>query len=335
MGEVMKSILSLAILASGLGSAGALADSPLTDAFSDYLGSCWANHQEGQPAPEIYCFERLENDFVRIVRENPGPHGMFLNEQHLSWDAEAEVIRSTMYTMMGGVIDSDGIIEDGHATLFQYHDETGELQLKFNWGPVIGESGSMIREQFLGEDYGGWNTEAERVFTREPAITRRRLAYAMWGNSGHGRAIFYFEHLLDSCWSAPLDGTEAVDTHCFSDLLGVFVRDRHIVEGNPDYSGEMLLHYDEESEQLRFRYVNSIGGVSRGFATMWNREIKFEEETYIAPDGEEQTFRGRYYDVSNRGYSSITEQRVGDAWVVVSQQHFTRVPGRAWGPGAE
>jgi len=331
----MKSFLVVGLAAFGLSTTPVAADNPLTEALSAYLGSCWSNLQVGQPAPEIYCFEPMENDFVRIVRENPGPHGMFLNEQHLVWDAETEAIRSTMYTTMGYVIDSDGVIEDGRVVLFQYHDETDELHMKFNWGEVTGDTASLVREQYLGEDYGGWNTEAERVFNREPAITRRRLAYAMWGNSMHGWAPHIFEPLMRACFSAPIADTQAVDTHCFTDVMGTFVRDRHIVPGAPDYSGETLFHYDDENEELTFRYFNSIGGVSEGTASFQSREISFEEETYIGLDGEEQFFRGRYYDLSERGYSSITEQLVHGEWIVVSQQHFTRTDGIPQGVGAE
>lgn len=326
----MKSLLSIAIVASGLGSAAALADSPLTDAFSDYLGACWANHQDGQPAPEVYCFERLESNFIRIVRQNPGPHGMFYNEEHLFWDAQAERILSVMYTSGGHVIESDGAIENSQATLFAYR-ESGEMNLRMHWGAVTGDSASFIREQYLGEDYGGWNTEAERVFTRQPATTSEELASTISGHTTFSEAIEAFGPLMGACWSASFDDSAAVDTHCFTDLLGRYVRDRHVVPGNPDYSGETVFHYDRELDGLVFRYVNSIGGRSIGSATISDNGIEFGGETYTSPDGEEQTFRGRYYDMSDAGYSSQTEQLVDGEWVVVSEQRFTR----AGGPNAE
>ena len=327
----MKSMLSIAMLASGLGSAGALANSPLTDALSDYLGTCWANRQPQQYADEIYCFEHLENDFVRILRQNPGPHGMFYNEEHLFWDAQDERIRSVMYTSGGHVIESDGEIGEDRVTLFGYREETGDLFLRMHWGPVTGESASFIREQYLGEDYGGWITEDERVFTRQPAATGEELASTLSGNASFGEAIEAFGPLMGACWSASFDDSAAVDTHCFTDLLGRHVRDRHIVPGNPDYSGETVFHHDRESGGLVFRYVNSIGGHSIGSATVSDNGIEFGEETYTSPDGQEQIFRGRYYDMSDAGYSSQTEQLVDGEWVVVSEQRFTR----AAGPGAE
>ncbi|WP_421792730.1 hypothetical protein [Hyphobacterium sp.] len=316
-------VLSLALMTAGMTSA-AQADSPITEAMADYLGACWANQQEGQYADEVYCFERMENHAVRVLRQNPGPHGMFYNESIWFWDAANEKVHTLMLTMNGHAIYADGAIEDGHFVQNGYRDGSGELFLRYHWGAVTGDQASLVRQQYLGEDYGGWNTEPERVFTRQPAERLETLREEMaFPDILAGGVTDVFEPLLNACWQTRLDDGRS-DTHCYAPVFGRFVRDLHIVPGPPDYTGETIYHFDRENDEILFDYFNSIGGSSAGGGDAVENGIHFREEHYIAPDGTTRTFRSRMLNISPAGYISVTEEEIDGAWTEVMRQTFTR-----------
>lgn len=297
------------------------ADSPLTEAFAPYLGSCWSAPLGDLPVPEIECFDVLENDFVRRRHSVAGPHGMHYGEEILHWDAAEERIVTRYLNNTGGVVESDGAIIDGRPVLYAYNDWDGGLQLRIHWGEVTGDQAIFVREQYHGEDYGGWNTEEPRIFTRMgPAAD---FDPGPGGNYPRGETVEPFGPLLGACWSATFDDTGRVDTHCFTSIFGVHVRDRHIVPGEPDYTGETLFHSDADG-QLHFRYFNSIGGVSDGTGEPVEGGIVFGEETYTGADGVTRRFRGRYSNISAGGYDSLTEEETAEGWTVVSRQRFAR-----------
>ncbi len=317
----LKHTLASALFATGLTAPGAFADSPLTEAFADYLGYCWSSPLNDLPVAEIQCFERLENHSVRRLHSVMGPHGMHYGEEILHWDSESDRIVTRYYNNLGGVVNSDGAIVDGAPVLFAYNDSGDVLQLRVHWGAVTGDQATFVREQYLGEDYGGWNTEEPRTFTRMGPASD--FDDGPGSRYWRGSTVEAFEPLINSCWWASFDDTDQVDIHCFNSLFGVHVRDRHIVAGDPDYTGETLFHSDPEGH-LHFRYFNSIGGVSDGSGMLGEDDIVFGEETYTGPDGETRIFRGRYSNISFDGYHSVTEELIDGDWVVVADLQFTQ-----------
>lgn len=324
--SVKQLALALFVLLACLGRP-ASAQTPLTEAMVDYLGACWANREENRYADEIYCFELMQGHFIRVLRQNPGPHGMFFNESVWYWDINAQRVQTLMFTMNGAMIEADGTIEDGHFVEQTYHEETGEPQLRFQWGAVVDGTASMIRTQNLGADYGGWNEEPARRFVRQPAAVREQLLADMsFPDTLVGGVTEYFEPLLDACWETRLEDGRT-DTHCFSPVFGRFVRDRHTVPGSPDYTGETLYYLDRENDDILFEYFNSIGGFSNGTGFPDGNSIEFEDEHYTGPDGTELEYRNLMSGISADGYTYVTEQLTDGEWVEVSRQHFTRAPG--------
>lgn len=316
----MTQVLVAGLLAAGVIAPAAEAESPLVEAFAPYLGSCWSAPLGDLPEPEIECFEALENGFVRRRHSVPGPHGMHYGEAILHWDRETDRIVSRYYNNTGAVVDSDGAIIDGMPVLYSYNDWDGGLQLRMRWGAVTGDEATFVREQYLGEDHGGWTVEEPRIFTRAGPVSD--FDAGQGDLYPRGATVAAFEPLLNACWSATFEDSDRTDIHCFTALFGLHVRDRHIVPGDPDYSGETLFHTDPESGLLHFRYVNSIGGVSDGTGRPGDREIVFDEESYTGTDGDIRRFRGRYSDISGDGYDSVTEELTDEGWVVVSRQRF-------------
>jgi len=338
-GNIMIRTLISGILAVGLTSSTALADTPLMDAFSDLLGSCWAyggepradeifSADEQAPNDEIYCFERMENHFVRIRRQAPGPHGgAFYNEEILHWNAASQEIITVMFTSFlswGHINYNDGTIENGIATIYSHENETDGPTSRYRWSAVEGDQVSRETEQALGEESDDWGSPRTRTFTRQPASVGSELAARMTGSPSFSPATDLFQPLLGACWSSGFDQSDAVDTHCFTDLMGRYVRDRHIIPGNPAYGGETFFFYDTEYESVEFYYYNSIGGISDGSNVHAADGIAYDSENYRGPDGDNRTFRGRYEDISYDGYTSVTEELQGDDWVEVSRQVFFR-----------
>ncbi|MEE2567600.1 hypothetical protein [Hyphobacterium marinum] len=319
----MKATIAGAALAAGLTAVAAEADSPLTDAFAPYLGSCWSAPLNELPEPETYCFDELETGSVRILHSVAGPHGMHYGEEILHWNAAEERIISRYLNNTGGVVDSDGAIIDGAPVLYSYNDWDGGLQLRIHWGAVSGDEAVFVREQFLGEDYGGWNTEEPRSFTRAGPVSD--FDPGAGGDYPRGSTIEAFGPLIGQCWTAVFEGSESLDIHCFSTVFGVHVRDRHIVPGPTDYTGETLFHTDA-SGQLHFRYFNSINGVSDGTGEAAEDGIVFGDETYTGNDGVTRRFRGRYSNITEDGYESVTEELTENGWEVVSRQSFRLEP---------
>tara|TARA_R110002073_G_scaffold149297_6_gene302859 strand:- start:8434 stop:9468 length:1035 start_codon:yes stop_codon:yes gene_type:complete len=335
----MKLALVSGILAASLTTSNAQADAPLMDAFSDLLGSCWAysgerrsdeiySADEQAPNNEIYCFERMENHFVRIRRQAPGPHGgAFYNVEILHWNAATQRIITVMFTSAlswGHINYNDGTIEDGLVTINAYENEFDGPYARYSWGAVEGDQVTMVTEQAMGDEAGGWGAPRTRTYTRQAASVGPALAARMTGSPSFSPATDLFQPLLGACWSTGPDHDGPVDTHCFTDLLGRYVRDRHIIPGNPAYGGETFFFYDTENESVEFFYYNSIGGISDGSNVHAADGIVYDREYYRGPDGETRTFRGRFEAISFDGYTSVTEEMQGDDWVEVSRQAFVR-----------
>lgn len=339
VGNIMKLALVSGILAASLTASNTQADAPLMDAFSDLLGSCWASGGERRsdeiysadeqaPSDEIYCFERMENHFVRIRRQAPGPHGgAFYNEEILHWNAATQDIITVMFTSLlswGHINYNEGIIEDGIVTIYSHENETDGPHSRYSWGAVEGDQVSMVTEQAARGESDSWGAPQTRTYTRQPASVGPALAARMTGSPSFSPATDLFQPLLGACWSTRPDHNAAVDTHCFTDLLGRYVRDRHIIPGSPAYGGETFFFYDTENESVEFYYYNSIGGISDGSNVHAANGIAYDREYYRGPDGDNRTFRGRYEDMTHDGYTSVTEELQGDEWVEVSRQVFVR-----------
>jgi hypothetical protein len=349
-GGFMKTGLISGILAAGFAASSAHANTPMMDAFSDFLGSCWTYHGEGrmdpiysatEPVPnvETYCLERMENHFIRIRRRAPGPHGgAFYNEEILNWNTanqNAVTVMFTSFLSRGHINYRNAIFEDGRVTIQIRPEEDDGSDMNLKWSRVEGDQVSLVVEQYLGEDYGGWVAGPEHIYTRQDASVGPALAAEMTGSPSFSPATELFLPLLGGCFDTRFGDSDVTDTHCFTDLLGRYVRDRHIIPGDPDYSGETLFYYEPETETVDFYYYNSIGGLSSGVNVHAANGIAYERESYRGPNGEWQEFRGRYEDISYNGYISVTEELQGEEWVEVSRQEFRRVFVNPFAPTAE
>ena len=126
-----------------------------------------------------------------------------------------------------------------------------------------------------------------------------------------------FAPLLGHCFAATLM-PEVVDTHCFTDVYqGAHVRDVHVVttKGKQSYAGETLYSYD--GKVIRFTYVNSLGGVGYGSATVADRTIAFAGSMQAAPGGASIPIRTDW-TLSGSGYSVAAPGKPAT--------RFTRVP---------
>ncbi|THD36246.1 MAG: hypothetical protein E7773_10040 [Sphingomonas sp.] len=84
-----------------------------------------------------------------------------------------------------------------------------------------------------------------------------------------------FDRLVGHCWSTDIAPGTA-DRHCFASLYGgAHVRDTHQVRrgGAVVYAGETI--YSAEGDAIVFTYVNSLGGVGRGTASVDGGAITF------------------------------------------------------------
>lgn len=335
----MKTGLISGLLAASLATSAAQADTPMMEAFTELLGACWAYSGEDrmddiysatEPVPnyEIYCFEQMENHFIRIRRHAPGPHGgAFFSEEILNWNSanqNAVTVMFTSFLSWGHINYRNAIFEDGRITLQIRPEDSDGSDMNLRWSRVDGDQFSQVVEQDLGEDYGGWVAQPARIFTRQAASVGPTLEAEMTGSPSFSPATDLFQPLLGGCFDTRPGESDVTDTHCFTDLLGRYVRDRHIIPGNPGYGGETLFYYEPETETVDFYYYNSIGGLSSGENVHAADGIAYEREHYQGPDGEWRVFRGRYEDISYSGYTSVTEELQGEDWVEVSRQTFQR-----------
>ena len=120
-------------------------------------------------------------------------------------------------------------------------------------------------------------------------------------------ALAIFAPLLGKCFAATL-APQTVDRHCFASVYdGVHVRDTHVVtaKGKPVYSGESVYSFDGKG--LQFTYVNSMGGVGHGTATVQSGVMSYDLSMKAKPAGAPQQFRGKWtvdaegYDVADDG----------------------------------
>jgi hypothetical protein len=149
------------------------------------------------------------------------------------------------------------------------------------------------------------------------------LAVMVWGGmvaaqEGQGGLLrpelAPLEFLAGSCWTGVFPGSETFDVHCYDPVFGgQFVRDVHAVPQGADvYRGETLYHWDGEAGEIRYRYYNSIGGVSDGTAVADGDRIRFPDETYRGEDGTVRVFSTVWERSSADGYRVVTQELVED-----------------------
>ena len=96
-------------------------------------------------------------------------------------------------------------------------------------------------------------------------------------------ALAIFATLLGHCWQTQLAPRD-IDTHCFTDMWkGAHVRDVHVVThgGKSVYEGETIYSFDGKA--IVFIYVNSLGGVGGGSASVAAKVINFTGSMRAGP----------------------------------------------------
>ena len=120
-----------------------------------------------------------------------------------------------------------------------------------------------------------------------------------------GPALAIFATLLGHCWQTQL-APQDVDTHCFTDMWkGGHVRDVHVVthDGKSVYEGETIYSFD--GKVIVFTYVNSLGGVGGGSASVDGQTIAFTGAMRAGPNLPPQPIDARWRLLA-KGYEVIT-----------------------------
>jgi hypothetical protein len=122
-----------------------------------------------------------------------------------------------------------------------------------------------------------------------------------------------FAFLVGSCWSATYVGG-AVDTHCFTPMLGGhFVRDRHRLSRG-GYAGETLYRWDAEARRIRWDYYSSEGWVLVGTAAGTDRGLAFEFDAASQAGHAPMPTRVAWRVDGPNAYVVTTEVREKDVW---------------------
>ena len=131
--------------------------------------------------------------------------------------------------------------------------------------------------------------------------------------------------MVGSCWTASFPGARASDTHCYTAMLGGrYIRDVHVVQGGPPYSGETIYRWDAQARRIRYDYYASDGGHSSGSAVATAAGVDFPDDQYVGPDGAAMTLRTvQTGDAS--GYTRVSSARQPDgSWRELFTLRFTR-----------
>jgi len=113
-------------------------------------------------------------------------------------------------------------------------------------------------------------------------------------------------------------GSGAHDTHCFAPIYGgKHVRDSHrvVLQGKVIYRGETV--YSSEGGELRFHYINSLGGAGRGSAQATSTGLSFvgamrsDAEAASQPMNSEWLWTANGYEVADGRGKPVTYRRTG------------------------
>ncbi|MGJ8663631.1 MAG: hypothetical protein ACSHWU_08270 [Marinicella sp.] len=131
--------------------------------------------------------------------------------------------------------------------------------------------------------------------------------------------------LAGHCYQASFPDGEKIDTHCFSEKYnGAFIVDDHVVCGKGEpYYGETWYAAEGENKAVKFRYFNSLGGVSEGPVSFQESQIVFPEEKYRS--GSEETTYKTVWTVAEKQYTSDMVQLQESKWQPVWQMLFKQV----------
>ena len=132
-----------------------------------------------------------------------------------------------------------------------------------------------------------------------------------------------FAFLAGSCWRGPAPGGTQTDTHCFTPMLGHFLRDRHVVTPS-HYSGETLYRWDSAARQIRLDYYSSDGMLMSGTAAATERGLSFEL-SYLA-GGTPTALRAAWTRDGEDAYVVTMEAQGPNGWrAMPGSQRFQRV----------
>lgn len=127
----------------------------------------------------------------------------------------------------------------------------------------------------------------------------------------YGQSSFSgIEQLVGHCWQAPFADQKKHDTHCFEWMYGQsFIKDQHLVCGDgANYAGMTI--YSSADNRVKYRYFNSLGGISDGEVKTHNAELLFPEEIY--KNGSEQQIFSTKWKLLSDSYISIMSQIMAD-----------------------
>lgn len=133
--------------------------------------------------------------------------------------------------------------------------------------------------------------------------------------------------LTGSCWRAAFPDGQAIDTHCYTAMLGGrYVRDVHVVEGGSTrYSGESVYRWDPQARRIRYDYYASDGGHSIGSVEVTPTGLNFPDDIYVGADGSTLNLRTVHVRDGD-GYRSTSSARQADgSWREMWTMRFSRV----------
>ena len=132
--------------------------------------------------------------------------------------------------------------------------------------------------------------------------------------------------LVGSCWTGTFPNGKATDEKCFEWVFDrKFIRERHIVRGQPDpYAGETLFAWDPKAKRVVFTYWNSLGGVSTGSAEYGTEGIVFPER-HVTDSGVRE-MKAVWKQLGPDRYSVWQGEKAGGQWKTLWTMEFRRLP---------
>jgi hypothetical protein len=133
-----------------------------------------------------------------------------------------------------------------------------------------------------------------------------------------------FAFLAGSCWRGPAPGGAETDVHCFTPMLGHFLRDRHLVTPS-HYAGETLYRWDAAARQIRLDYYSSDGMVMTGTATATEHGLSFDL-SYLSSEGRPAALRAAWARDGDDAYLVTLEVQGPNGWrAMPGSQRFQRI----------
>lgn len=145
--------------------------------------------------------------------------------------------------------------------------------------------------------------------------------FADAGDAPVNEALKPLAFLAGSCWKGPFADRTATDEHCYEWMYGgQYLRDRHIVRGDPKpYRGETIYFWDPTEKAVGYVYFNSNGGVSRGTLKVEGEALLFPTERYTEGASTREFSTTLTRENAGGYYTSTRELKAGEwleAWRV-------------------